>query len=125
MSDREPQSQRSSLSNADALRDGQSLFLSLVHSIPACFLRKDREGRFVFVNERFAALFGKSAEEIVGKTVADFYPPEFAEEAREEDEQVMRSGEVVEDVFDDTVDGELRPALTAGHWSTSERITAG
>ncbi|MEM8679943.1 MAG: response regulator [Planctomycetota bacterium] len=108
MSDREPQSQRSSLSNADALRDGQSLFLSLVHSIPACFLRKDREGRFVFVNERFAALFGKSAEEIVGKTVADFYPPEFAEEAREEDEQVMRSGEVVEDVFDDTVDGELR-----------------
>ena len=108
MPDQDPLRQRSSLSNADTLRDGQSLFLSLVHSIPACFLRKDREGRFVFVNERFAALFGKSADEIVGKTVADFYPKEFADEAREEDERVMASGEVVEDVFDDTVDGELR-----------------
>ena len=91
----------------DHLRDGESLFLSLVHSIPACFLRKDREGRIVFVNEKFAALFGKHADEIVGKTVADFYPKEFAEEAREEDERVMRSGQVLEDVFDDIVDGKV------------------
>ncbi len=93
--------------NDDSLRDGESLFLSLVHSIPACFLRKDRDGRIVFVNDKFAALFGKTADEIVGKTVADLYPKEFAEEAREEDERVMRSGEVLEDVFEDTVDGEL------------------
>ncbi|MGI9519046.1 MAG: response regulator [Pirellulaceae bacterium] len=89
------------------LRDGESLFLSLVHSIPACFLRKDREGTIVFVNDKFAALFGKRPEEIEGKTVADFYPEEFSREAREEDERVMQSGEVLEDVFDDMVDGEL------------------
>ena len=93
--------------NSDSLRDGESLFLSLVHSIPACFLRKDRDGRIVFVNEKFAALFGKSADEMVGKTLADFYPKEFAEEAREEDERVMRTGQVLEDVFEDTVDGEV------------------
>ena len=40
-------------------RDGQSLFLSLVNSIPACFIRKDRVGRIVFVNDNFAGLFGK------------------------------------------------------------------
>lgn len=91
----------------DSLRDGRSLFLSLVNSIPACFLRKDRDGRFVFVNENFAALFGKQAQEIVGKTVADFYPKELAEGAREEDEQVMRTGQVLEDVFEDEVDGKL------------------
>ena len=96
------------ISRSERLRDGETAFLSLVNSIPACFLRKDRDGRFVFVNEQFAALFGKPAEEIVGKTVADFYSPEFAREAREEDEQVMRTGEVLEDVFEGTVDGQRR-----------------
>jgi len=44
---------------------------------------------------------------MIGKTVADFYSDEFAQEAREEDENVMRTGEVLEDVFEDTVDGKL------------------
>jgi PAS domain S-box-containing protein len=94
-------------SDVDALRDGESLFLSLVHSIPACFLRKDRDGRIVFVNEKFAALFDKCPEDMVGKTLTDFYPEEFSREARAEDERVMRTGEVVEDVFEDTVDGKV------------------
>ncbi len=90
-----------------SLRDGESLFLSLVHSIPACFIRKDRDGRIVFANEKFATLMGTSADEMIGKTVADFYPEEFARGARIEDENVMQTGEVVEDVFDDIVDGKV------------------
>ena len=93
--------------DTDDLRDGESLFLSLVHSIPACFLRKDREGRIVFVNEKFAELFGKRVDEIVGKTVADFYEKEFADEARFEDERVMRTGQVLEDIFEDIIDGKV------------------
>ncbi len=89
----------------DGLRDGQSLFLSLVNSIPACFIRKDRDGIIVFVNDNFAKLFGKNVNEIVGKTIADLYPKDFADEAREEDVDVMRTGQVLEDVFDDEVDG--------------------
>ncbi len=91
--------------NDDGLRDGQSLFISLVNSIPACFIRKDRDGQIVFVNDNFAKLFGKNADEIVGKTIADFYPQDFADEAREEDVHVMETGRVLEDVFDDEVDG--------------------
>ncbi len=98
---------RSPGAEKDLLRDGEALFLSLVHSIPACFLRKDRGGRIVFVNEKFATLLGRRPEEMIGKTVADFYPPELAEQSREEDEQVMRTGQVVEDVFDDVVNGVL------------------
>jgi two-component system sensor histidine kinase/response regulator len=93
--------------NGEKLRDGESLFLSLVQSIPACFLRKDRDGKIVFVNDHFAALFGKTAEDIVGKTVADLYPEEFAKDAREEDERVMQTGQVIEDVFDDVVEGKV------------------
>ena len=94
--------------NSARLRDSESLFLSLVHSIPACFIRKDHDGQIVFANENFAALMGTSAAEMIGKTVADFYPKEFADDARKEDESVMRSGQVLEDVFEDTVDGKIR-----------------
>jgi two-component system, sensor histidine kinase and response regulator len=94
-------------STAD-LRDSHSLFTSLVHSIPACFIRKDRGGRIVFANENFAQVLGQPVAEIIGKTVADFYPPEFARRAREEDELVMASGAVLEDIFETQVAGELR-----------------
>lgn len=94
--------------NDEGLRDGESLFLSLVHSIPACFIRKDRQGRIVFVNDKFSELMGTTAEEMTGKTVADFYPDELAEKARLEDENVMQSGKVLEDVFDDIIDGQVR-----------------
>lgn len=89
----------------DGLRDGQSLFISLVNSIPACFIRKDRDGTIVFVNDNFAKLFGKQPDEIVGKTIADFYPQEFADDARSEDVDVMRTGRVLEDVFEDDAGG--------------------
>jgi two-component system, sensor histidine kinase and response regulator len=90
------------------LRDDRSLFNSLVHSIPACFIRKDREGRIVYANEKFASLMGVRPDEVIGKTVADFYPEDLARAAREEDEQVMRTGEVLEDVFDAVVEGHTR-----------------
>ena len=92
----------------EQLCDGESLFLSLVHNIPACFVRKDRSGKFVFANERFAQLLGTTAEYMVGKTVADFYPERIAANAKVEDEKVMNSGEVIEGVFEDEVDGEQR-----------------
>ena len=95
-------------SNGDELRGGEALFLSLVHSIPACFIRKDISGRIVFANEQVATLMGTTAEEMIGKTLADFYPEEIAVGAAEEDKNVMRTGEVVEAVFDHTVDGEVR-----------------
>ncbi len=92
----------------DNLSDEKSLFLTLVHSIPACFIRKDRDGRIVFANEKAAAVLGVDAKDMIGKTVADFYSEELAILAREEDEMVMRTGEVIEDVFDAEVDGETR-----------------
>jgi PAS domain S-box-containing protein len=93
---------------AKDLQDGHSLFTSLVHSIPACFIRKDRAGRIVFANENFAQILGHPVAEIVGKTVADFYPPEFAHSAREEDELVMSTGTILEDVFPAQVADETR-----------------
>ena len=45
---------------------------------------------------------------MIGKTVGDLYDGDFGDEARQEDVQVMESGEVVDDIFEDVVDGEVR-----------------
>ena len=99
---------RAGQSSLSTLSSEKSLFISLVQNIPACFVRKDRGGKFVYVNDMFAALIGVPADQIIGKTVADFYSQELADGSREEDEAVMTSGQVVEDVFDEVINGTTR-----------------
>jgi two-component system cell cycle sensor histidine kinase/response regulator CckA len=65
---------------------------NLGHSI---FL-KDRNLRFVAVNQAFCADLQRSAEEILGKDDFAFYPPALAEKYRADDEQVLKEGERLE-----------------------------
>jgi PAS domain S-box-containing protein len=81
-----------------ALRDSEALYHSLVESLPLNVFRKDLDGRFTFVNTLFAATLGKPAAEIVGKTDADFFPPELAEKYRQDDLRVIAMRAVFEDV---------------------------
>ncbi len=79
-----------------ALRDSQALYQSLVESLPMALFRKDAAGRFVFVNRRFCYTLGVPAEEVLGRTEADFLTPALAQGYREEESKVMASGEVLE-----------------------------
>lgn len=51
-----------------ALRESQALYHSLVEHLPVGVFRKDREGRFVFVNSWFCRLKGVDATEFLNKT---------------------------------------------------------
>ena len=53
------------------------------------------EGRFTFVNTRFAKLLGEPA---LGKTDFDFFPKELAEKYRRDDRKVMETGEIQDTV---------------------------
>jgi AraC-like DNA-binding protein len=54
---------------------------------------KDRQSRFVLVNQRTAQRNGcRSPEELIGKTDFDFHPRQMAEQYVAEDERVMRGG---------------------------------
>ena len=53
---------------------------------------KDKEGRYLFTNERWNKLFGKDCEEVKGKTDFDLFPKEFAEKFVEKDRDVIKSG---------------------------------
>lgn len=78
------------------VRESELLYHSLVGNLPQHVFRKDRSGRFTFVNEPFAASLGRTAAEIVGRTDADLFAPELAEKFRQDDEQVMQSGKAIE-----------------------------
>ena len=70
----------------EALRESQALYHSLVEQLPAGVFRKDREGRYVFVNPWFCHLKGVAAEKFLGRTPQELAACELAEAgARAED----------------------------------------
>jgi PAS domain S-box-containing protein len=89
---------------AEALRDSAVLYHSLVDCLPQNIFRKDREGRFTFVNPRFCQTLGRPPEEILGRTDFDFFPPDLAAKYREDDRGVMERQTVL-----DAVEAHVRP----------------
>jgi diguanylate cyclase (GGDEF)-like protein/PAS domain S-box-containing protein len=82
----------------DQLRNSEALYHSLVENLPQFILRKDRQGRLTFCNQRYCAIAGKTFDELVGKTDHDLYPPDLADKYREDDKKVMESGQVLDTV---------------------------
>ena len=90
------------------LRESEVLYASLVENLPVQILRKDLEGRFNFANQSFCDLLGKSLEEILGKTDFDFYAASLAEKYRRDDQRVIETGQLFEDVEEYRKDGQTR-----------------
>jgi diguanylate cyclase (GGDEF)-like protein/PAS domain S-box-containing protein len=76
----------------DALRRSEQLLKAFLNSIPDIAWLKDREGRFIIVNQPFGVAAGKDPGELIGKTDLDAWPRELAEKYRADDEEVMQSG---------------------------------
>jgi signal transduction histidine kinase len=72
-----------------ALEDSRALHLSLVESLPLSLFRKDLAGRFTFVNGAFCRTLGLSAEEVIGRTDADFLPASMAEQHRRDEQRAV------------------------------------
>jgi PAS domain S-box-containing protein len=77
-----------------ALRDREALFNSLISTIPDKLYFKDRQSRFVQINESMAKYFGlKSASEAVGKSDFDIFSEKHARQAFEDEQRIMATGE--------------------------------
>jgi PAS domain S-box-containing protein len=102
-----------------ALRESQALYQSLVGQMPAGVFRKDRAGRYVFVNQRFCELHGLTADQVIGRTPGEFVAeeeaahgltrPEILQRLRngnQHHEEILRTGQPIylEEVHD-TADG--------------------
>ena len=92
-----------------AQRDLNAMYHSLVETLPLSIIRKDREGRFVFVNSAACQMLEKRKEDVLGKTDQDLFEPELANKYQRDDQHVIETGESLEDVeeFRDP-GGELR-----------------
>jgi diguanylate cyclase (GGDEF)-like protein/PAS domain S-box-containing protein len=65
---------------------------AILDNIPNIAWLKDREGRYVAVNDPFSRAFGLTPKDLVGKNDNDIYPPERAVRHEKDSREVMATG---------------------------------
>ena len=84
----------------EAVRENQALLQAIMGGSPDPIFIKDRQGRIILANPATLATIGKPAEQVLGKTDAEFYgDPDVGRAIMENDQRIMESGrtEVVEE----------------------------
>ncbi len=76
----------------DIVRRSEERFSAFMRHLPGVAFIKDLSGRYVYYNDASEKLFGKKPAQIIGKTDEEIWPPEIAANYRENDAQVMQSG---------------------------------
>jgi PAS domain S-box-containing protein len=96
---------------SDRLARTQGLLRGVVEGTTDSVFVKDLQGRYLIMNPAGAAFRGQPAEEIIGKTDAELYPPAEARAFQAADRRVIESGEV--ETFEGEAEraGELRAFL--------------
>lgn len=90
-----------------AFRESQAFYHSLVETLTQGVFRKDRQGRFTFVNENFCRHMAHTPAEFLGRTDFDFFPEELAKKYHADDMAVIQTGSVTdEEEGFETADGE-------------------
>ncbi|MEZ6129349.1 MAG: PAS domain-containing protein [Planctomycetaceae bacterium] len=80
----------------EAHRRESALLQTLLTSVPDAIYFKDSESRFIRISESMARMFGlETAADAVGKSDADFFTSEHADQARDDEIRIMRTGESV------------------------------
>jgi PAS domain S-box-containing protein len=78
-----------------ALRESQTLLQGIMDNLPVDVLVKDLEGRHVLVNQHALDTSGFTLEQVLGKTDADLFPPEFAKEMQVEEARLIDTREPI------------------------------
>jgi PAS domain S-box-containing protein len=74
----------------------------ILDASPAMIFYKDKENRFIRVNETFAKISGLPREKIEGKTMWELYPKEIAEHYWQDDKEVIAAGKPVLNIIEQT-----------------------
>lgn len=80
------------------LRDSEAMYHSLVDTLPISILRKDLRGRLTYGNRGYCERMGRPLAELLGRTDYDLFPRELADKYLNDDEKVVRTGEIFEDI---------------------------
>jgi PAS domain S-box-containing protein len=86
-------------------------YRAFMSNIPAIAAIKDRDGRFLYINEPMARNYKISFEDVQGKQLADWIPPEIARQIRLHDQQVLATNRMMQ--FEEVVP---TPDGVPHHW---------
>jgi PAS domain S-box-containing protein len=76
-------------------------YRAFMNNIPAIASIKDREGRFLYINEPMERIYKIKFEEVKGKTLADWIPVETAKRIRLHDQEVLSTKRLMQ--FEESV----------------------
>jgi PAS domain S-box-containing protein len=77
---------------AEALQESNALLKSIFEGTGDSLFIKDLSGRYLIVNEAFAAMMKTPAQQLIGKSAAEFVSPEEVRTFFEQDRAVIASG---------------------------------
>jgi PAS domain S-box-containing protein len=80
----------------EALRESEQRFVRFMHHLPGLAWIKDRDGRYLFVNEAAERAFQRPRAELFGRTDRELFPPDTAAQFQANDRRVLATGAGVE-----------------------------
>lgn len=72
-----------------ALRESQARFAAFMEDSPALAFMKDEEGRYAYFNPPLGRLLGRSLDDMLGKTDAEWLPEHVVRQFRNTDQEVL------------------------------------
>ncbi|MCT7961094.1 PAS domain S-box protein [Laspinema sp. D1] len=75
-----------------ALRESEAKLKAILDNAPAGIYLQDLEGKFLLVNQYFLDLLQVSEQQCLGKTFAEFFPGEFAEQVEANERNLVEKG---------------------------------
>jgi PAS domain S-box-containing protein len=85
-----------------ALRASEERFRLFMDNSPTIAWMKDEDGRYVYLSKTYEKCIGVLLDEWIGRTDADFWPTNIAEEFRRNDLAVLAKGETIQ-VLEETI----------------------
>ncbi|MHC4519621.1 MAG: GAF domain-containing protein, partial [Planctomycetota bacterium] len=101
-----------------ALENERYLLHALMDNLPHNIYFKDRQSRFIRINKALSRCFGLTdASEALGKTDLDFFTDEHAQQAMDDERQIIRSGQPI-------LDKEEKETWSDGHitWASTSKL---
>ncbi|MDI6854299.1 MAG: PAS domain S-box protein [Deltaproteobacteria bacterium] len=83
---------------ADRLRESEARFSAFMRHLPGIAVMRDTQGRYLFANDTWERLLGKTKEDWLGKTVSEIWPADLAREFSGQDHHTLATGQSSESI---------------------------
>lgn len=79
-----------------SLRESEDRLRAILDNTSALVYLVDHQGRFIHINRRWQDVFGLNHEQVVGRSIGDFFPQQIADQFRENNCKVLETGATLE-----------------------------